>query len=374
MMDPGDPPDWLFDGDEEPPRQRGAQVLKFEQKGVVPVAIGPQRQVRPFFDWVDAAELARPLPPIPWVCQGLEFAPGAPLLFAGYGGSGKSMVAQWLALSVASGEPFANLEVRQGGVLHFDWEQGLRLTSERYQRMAHARGIGLASLPLSLASHPREGLLAPKAEESLLRDCEGRALGIVDSLAVASAGLDENSTEIRRPLDLLTRVSERTGISWMVIHHAKKTKQEDAQQVDVRQLVRGSSGIFDACSSVFVMQGQAGKPATCSHVKARVRGRLQSDLLISPIDLEDGGLELSVSAAAPVGSANVSNEVLIGRIATYLMANPGSPKDGIKARVTGRAGAIVVCLNAMVAEGLVRVEGSGVRGDPERYWVVELKR
>src|SRR4249920_1332861 len=47
-------------------------------------SVGPNEKAPPksCFTWIESTSLAAPLPPIPWVCEGLEFAPGAPLLWA----------------------------------------------------------------------------------------------------------------------------------------------------------------------------------------------------------------------------------------------------------------------------------------------------
>jgi hypothetical protein len=61
-------------------------------------------------------------------------------LIAGYGFTGKTIAAQALALAIASGGRVWDMfAARSGRVLHLDYEQGQRLTNERYQRLA--RGV-----------------------------------------------------------------------------------------------------------------------------------------------------------------------------------------------------------------------------------------
>ena len=72
-------------------------------------------------------EIFAPLPPIPWLVQALRLAPGAPVVLAGYGFSGKTLLAQEIALCVASGKPvFGLFTCRMGRALHLDFEQGQR--------------------------------------------------------------------------------------------------------------------------------------------------------------------------------------------------------------------------------------------------------
>lgn len=231
--------------------------------------------------------LAEPLPPIPWLCEGLGLAPGAVSLVAGYGYSRKTMALQSLALSVATGrDVWGVFRVRQGPAVHLDYEQGRRLTQERYQRLAIGMGIELAEVDESLlrvACMPRLYLDTQEAIDSLMPVVDGAALVIVDSLRAAFPHADENSSEVRSYLDALNHVSERTGATIKVIHHARKP-QADGNGT-ATHAIRGSSALFDACQSVFVFAGEKGKPTTVHHQKDRVRGKELDDFGITAEDI-----------------------------------------------------------------------------------------
>ena len=80
---------------------------------------------RAAIEFLDAATLATPLPPKNWLCEGLGLAKGAPVCVAGYSFSGKTMLMQSFALSVAAGVPaWGVFRVRQGRVVRIDHEQG----------------------------------------------------------------------------------------------------------------------------------------------------------------------------------------------------------------------------------------------------------
>jgi len=86
---------------------------------------------------IGVPEIFAPLPPVPWLVEGLDKSPGAVNLIAGYGFTGKTIAAQALALAIASGGCVWDMfTARSGRVLHLDYEQGQRLTNERYQRLA----------------------------------------------------------------------------------------------------------------------------------------------------------------------------------------------------------------------------------------------
>ena len=194
-------------------------------------------------------------------------------MFAGYGFSGKTLAAQELAVSVASGrEVFGLFPCRRGKVLHIDYEQGSRMTFDRYQRLARARGTAPKELDgwLRVAIFPDLDLATAAAEDLLLRESEDHALVIIDSLTCAVPGVDENGREIAEPLYMLGRVSERTGATFIVIHHARKPQRE--AQGGAVMAIRGSSAIYGASGSVFVFLSAKGAPITVEHVRSPTDG------------------------------------------------------------------------------------------------------
>jgi hypothetical protein len=82
-------------------------------------------------------------------------------------------------------------------------------------------------------------------------------------------------------------VSDRTGTAFLIIHHSGKPKDNHE---DGRMVPRGSSAIFDACGSVFVMTGEKGEPKRVSHVKgaAEAEGGTIDDFCLA---IEDVGID-----------------------------------------------------------------------------------
>jgi hypothetical protein len=240
------------------------------------------RQIRT----VGPADLARPLECQPYLVEALGIGPGAPTCFAGYGFGKKSMAGQSLLLDIVTGGPaFGVYRAKQGPVLHLDYEQGLRLTQERYQRLARARGLDLRELPagsLRLAVFPDVYLTHADAEDSIVRAADGCVAILLDSLRAATPGVDENSSEIRQYVDVLTRVSERTGATVLPIHHARKPSADGPR--GARYALRGSSALYDAVASLFVFSAEKGEPTRVEHEKCRNRGILVEDF---GLDVED---------------------------------------------------------------------------------------
>ncbi len=238
-------------------------------------------QLAPVMATIGVAEIFEPLPALPWLVRELQLAPGAPAVVAGYGFSGKTLLAQELAICVASEKRlFDNFTVRKGRSLHIDLEQGRRVTSERYQRLARAKNIDPRDLGdrLRLAVLPPFSLDASGAEGLYHRAIDGFDFVAIDSLRAACPSADENASDIRKHLDILTRISEKTNATILFIHHSRKPSAESAGagMMD-RMMMRGSGAIFDACSSVFIMGGEKGDPSRVSHQKCRHYGTTIDD-------------------------------------------------------------------------------------------------
>lgn len=244
---------------------------------------------KPVFTKLGAVEIFAPLPPVPYLVEGLDFCPGPPNLVAGYGFSGKTVTLQALAIATVSGRrAWGAFSVRQGRVLHLDYEQGRRLTCERYQRLARVESLTPDEMAgLDVVCLPPLYLDTLDAEPALIRECEGYALVIVDSLRACAPHVDENSSEVRSVLDMLHRVSDKTGATFVIVHHARKP-QRDAPG-GARMAIRGSGALFDAAASVLVLEAQKGEPVRAIHEKARTSGRPTDDFLLTIDDVEVDG-------------------------------------------------------------------------------------
>ena len=138
------------------------------------------------FVWAD--ELSKPVPPVHYIVRRFGIARGRPSLLAGYGGIGKTILAQVLGLAVASGvRECWGLPVATGRVLHFDYEMTLEPIQRRYQRLAVGHGLNLAcKRNLGISSMPGLYLSDAAAEDALCAATERATLALVDNLAAAS--------------------------------------------------------------------------------------------------------------------------------------------------------------------------------------------
>ena len=254
-------------------------------------------------------ELSTALPNIPWLCKELSIAPGAPTLVAGFGFSGKTVSLQSLALSVAAGrQAWGRFDVGQGPVLHVDYEQGRHLTQLRYQRLAIEMGIWQDELAgkLDLLTLPPTYLDADGELDRLSQLCEGKRLCIIDSLKAAFPSADENSSDVRKHLDGLTRVSEATGCVFAVIHHARKPSKDHTGMAAMA--VRGSGAIFDSCGGVFLFVGEKNRPTAVIHDKARITGRTSPDFALEVTDVTLPVESIPEAAQSVTLGDGISNE------------------------------------------------------------------
>lgn len=328
-----------------------------------------------FVPRLDAAGIFAPLEPIAYVIQAIDLCPGAPGMWAGFGFSGKTVAAQAAALAIAAGlgKVWGAFNAPQGKAVHIDWEQGPRLTRERYQRLGAAMMIGPSDIGdrLSLVSMPSRYLDEPAAEAELCKLADGVQLVIVDSLRAAAPSLDENSSDVRRVLDTLGRVSSRTGAAFLVIHHARKPNQQQAG--GTKMAIRGSGALFDACGSVLVFEAEKGQPTRVSHEKARASGVLTDDFTLTIADVPDGsnpraGLVVTAEAAPSREQQNEdaardrqlarSKQLREELTALFQEKRELGGTDSIAERIGRKAADVRRVLGSMVSDGLVESVGN----------------
>ncbi len=330
--------------------------------------------------FVDGPGYSEPLPPIPWVCERLELAPGAVNIWAGYGYSGKSLAAQSLLLAVADGHAvWGMFPCATGHVLYLDYEQGKRLTAERYQRLCRSSGLDLSELGDRIRGvhYPALYLDTPEGLVWLEDICRSVKLCVIDSLRAALPSADENSSDIRKYLDPLSRISEKTGCVIILIHHARKDSELSASAA---QSVRGSGAIFDACQSVCFFRASKEEPTRVELAKARITGSHHTDLAaLSFEDVEgvhddpeqDGrpdprwGLRVKSAAIAPVDvfSKPRAKILLIAR------QEPGLSKNELCSAVGGKKQITLGAVKRLLAEGLLVSRPADKQGGGEAIFI-----
>jgi hypothetical protein len=308
---------------------------------------------------LDADDIFAELPPIPWVVEGLEIAPGPVTMIAGYGYSKKTLSAQALAIAVAGGLPvWDRWSSRQGKVVHVDYEQGARLTRERYQRLARGMQLEASQLrgQIEVVSLPGTYLDSANAEAVFSRQLDGATLAIVDSYRAAAPTIDENSSEARMPLDMLGRVSERTGCAVIVIHHARKP--QPLAGGGKKHGIRGTGALFDACQSIFVLGAEDGNdPSLATHEKARITGKLVDDFALRAVDLDGRwGLQILAEDADQLEDdrAKAETDALCNHILQVVRSNPGMATRTVTKLARRKYSSVSAALQILEADGSVQ--------------------
>lgn len=299
-------------------------------------------------------------------------------MLAGYGGSGKTAAAQCLAIAVASGQPiWGRYGCRQGSVRHLDYEQGRRVTGDRYKRIARAMHVSLAGLPLSFLPDHLPSLEDSRTEMILSRELVGVSLAIVDSLRAGASSGDENDSSFADPLRMLQRVSERTSCCILVVHHARKT----SENTDSRQLLRGSSALYDALQCCWVVQkaNPTDTAALLDNTKARVTGRTFDQMALSVEDVPDDenddhrwGLRMRCEPAEAYRQEVAAKEAdaVEQRIVAFVRRNSECGTTEVRDSVKGvRNTTITATMQRLVREGVLRNMG-GSGGGKKAAWVV----
>lgn len=347
--------------------ESGPPEGRFEEERPVAVDRASGVVPAPLLTFTTAEILARPLPPVPFLVPTLAIAPGAPTCWAGYGASKKTIAAQSFALSVASGKLlWGAYTVRQGDVCHLDYEQGLYLDALRYQRLARAMGVDLASLGarLRLAVMPSLYMDDDRAEEALCVATTGAALAIVDSQKAATPSLEENSSDFRRPLDIYTRVSERTGCAFLFLHHARKPAEGAKGD---KFSARGSSAIFDATAAFFVFTAEKGEPTVVRHEKNRWTGITVPDFGLEVEDVEiagdpRGGLRVfhlaqeQLAGRSPVPGAAFAG--VTRRVLDFVRQNPGTTGNAAREQLGVKRDTVYAALSELARLGMLENRGS----------------
>lgn len=323
-----------------------------------PIDLAPQGSA---FAWLGVSEVFAELPKTKWIVEGLQLCPGRPTTIVAFGASGKTLAMQSAGLSIASGLPvwgrFATPTPLR--FKHIDHEQGRHATLKRYQRLAIGLGIGPEHLGdrLGVSLFPNVYLNQPSAEDVYARECEGTDLVLIDALKGATPGEDENDSKIRACLDVLTRVSEKTGCAFAIIHHAGKPKTDGSS--DPRFIGRGSSGIYDASGCQFVIVGEKGeaKQVTQAKMPAEGEGRGVDDFVISIDDVPIGanptaGLRVAASDLPEKKTASRYDQIRENVLAC-VRANPGCSGARIEADVRGNRQAVRTVVGELVAEGCI---------------------
>lgn len=247
--------------------------------------------VKPAIVFVDHDDLFAPEPKNDnLVVPDLGIGAGPPVGLFGQGYVGKTIMAMSMGMAVSLGKPvWGRHKVRQGTWVHFDYEQGRKLTKKRVQRLAVGFGVEKEALRgrMRVAIYPEVNLTTPQALKHYAEAMSGATFATIDALKGITPGIEENSSAIRDYMRVLSMASEQTGCAVLLIHHAGK----DPGKKSRKEMGRGSSAIYDECQSVFVVTGDKDEDKRVTHEKDRELGELVPEFGLRIEDVASEGFD-----------------------------------------------------------------------------------
>lgn len=314
--------------------------------------------------WMPTSEIFAALPPTHWLVPGLYICAGRPMLVAGYGYSGKTLIWQAALLALAAGEPLWGMfEVaRPMRVGFLDFEQGSHGSCKRFQRLAAGEGYAPDDLGdrLWLRSFPPFKLNSKNAASEIARAVDGLDFCLIDTFRAAVPGAEENDSRIRQHIDPLTEISLAIGCAFGMLTHQGKARSDDD-----RGNMRGSSAIFDAAGNVLNVTSQKDDPArTVSQTKApaEAEGKAVPDFDLEIVDLDplpNGVRPLRVRAVDQDAVADQVDKRAV-KIAEAVRAQPGLNRGALAKVIGGRRTTMLGAIDDAISEGRIEQREGGL--------------
>lgn len=279
-----------------------------------------EQQKRERFKLTPVGEIAAREPP-DWLVEGMVPKADLAMMF-GAPGSGKSFVALDLAFSVATGFTWFNKKVEKGPVVWIAAE-AVGAMRNRARAYGQARGLVLDNTDLWVVEQTLS-LMSNEDTTALLQVMKEKqpVLILVDTLAAASGGADENSgADMNKVLDNCRKLHAATGALVMLVHHSGK---------DASRGARGWSGLHGAVRAEFLLTHAEGSPIRVMKVTKQSDGvegdKYPFKLLPVPIDFDEDNtscvveyLDASLIAESD-GSSLGPTQQLVYKVITDIVA------------------------------------------------------
>lgn len=196
---------------------------------------------------IDAEKLlATPLPPMKYYVDGI--LPQGLSILAGSPKAGKSWLALWLCLQIASGKPVWERPVIKADVLYLSLEDS---TVRLQNRIKSLTKEAPPNLHLAVSSKALgEGL--EEQLEAFMLERKDTGLIVIDTLQKVKSGKEKQGNSSYagdyKALSGLKSLADRYGVAILLIHHLRKSKADDpfAQ-------ISGSAGITGAVDNSYVL-------------------------------------------------------------------------------------------------------------------------
>lgn len=323
----------------------------------------PASTAAPRFKVWTPEEIWAPLPPPEYAIGGLLLKGNLALICA-YGSSLKSWIEIDLLIAKASGERWLELfPCEPSPVLLVDWEADDWEDRRRFQADAKARGIAGPIPGVHMVSLPPFFFTSSDFEATVRELAKTYKLICFDTLSAGSPAIDENDPRFAAGLNILKRIGPEMGCTFVVLHHARKSKTEGGG--DEREAVRGSGAIFAACDVVLQLFKREDGSFLVKQTKAR--GGQAVDPFVVRVENADGGVRVyGVPAEAETdreeGNAATALAIAKRRVLALLVSERGlKSKNQIFRRTKGAKKAVFDAVDDLSEDGIVVVHEGAYR-------------
>jgi len=266
------------------------------------------------------------------------------VMLSGSPKAGKSTFAAGLVAALAQGEPFLGLGTARVKTLWIGLEERRRDVAKKFVQLGVVHGIRYVGGPLR----------ASPAAFEMLRECiarEGIRLVVIDTLANFWIVRDENSApETEKALEPIRQLARDLKIAVLILHHTRKGEVQGGESI------RGSSAIFGVVdTSIAMIEGKGlGQNERTFEIQSRLSGRfeLRAQYL-------DGRYRVMGK-----DDLNGRDQLLLKQLSKEFQT---AEILGGKIDVAGTTARRACEELARKAPKIVRVKGSGKKGDPKRY-------
>jgi len=289
--------------------------------------------------------------------------------------SGKSLIAISLAVCIASGRPWFDIELKQGSVVYVAGE-GLNGITRRLEATATAMDVDLKSLPLFVSKtasdlhNPHGAKKVEAAIEKITKESGSPKLIVIDTMARNFGAGDENSTRdmsvFIQNLDRFIRVPTKAAV--LLIHHSGHSEKNRA---------RGSSALRGALDVEYLaVKDDAGTVRfSCSKAK---EFEYPTPMAFSIASMPIAGsstpylLRISYSAPAKTSGLGGNQKIVIDTLRAETSKASGQielvkfKRSCLTAGITTRA--FSEAFSSLCTRGLIHQSGQWVHHLPAEKW------
>lgn len=298
-------------------------------------------------------------PEVRWLVDDLLIAGGTSVLVA-KPKVGKSVLARQLAVAVAQGKDFLGRKTMQGGVIYAGLEDNAQKSAEHFGKLGAINGdpIILFDLWQQTGADTLRATLEARPDTKLV---------IVDTLfrmfPVQSA---DDYMQTTRSLNGLLALSQQHHVHICALHHMGKKARDDAQDG-----VLGSTAIAGSVETILMMHRQGTERSI--ETRQRHGNDMEKTKLLFDAQIGSSTLALPIETNGVIGSPVESAFERIRRaICEFLRTYPGSTQAIVLSGVPGDTDLKLQTLRQMTG-GVLRRDGSGRKGNPYLYWLVEIQ-